>query len=563
MSVCITFNIGCSSNVKEIEVEEATSPSIQTSIQGTENVDTVEETEEIKEKKKEFQFYLNSDKFLVEGQDVEILEDKRWIASFTTLEHAFGCVIRMNGTNQFSIEKNGQKIDIDGETQKMRGEEGKESDLFLEKKRGTWFASLQEIGEAFGYKIDLNGEDGTIRLVHESPDLILPPRYDTREVGRAPTVKNQGQLGTCWAVASSSAMEAYFLPFEQKEFSADHISLRNNYQVTQEEGGGYGICTSYLTGWQGPVWEADDPYGDGSSPEGLLPVKHVQGVVFPKAGNLDGIKQGVYKNGAVQSALYMDLDHPMSQSQYYKEQNQAYYYSGEEEQNHDIVIIGWDDTFPKEYFNGEVAGDGAFICQNSWGTSFGDKGVFYVSYYDSKIAEYNVTYTSIEETDNYDNIYQADLCGWTGQIGYQQSQGYFSNVYTAKGDEWLEAVGFYTTGEESEYEVYFVSNYEDTPSFSNMQFLQTGYVKESGYYTIRLKEALELSEGQKFAIIIKIQTQDSLYPIAIEYGGDEENEIPVDLGDGEGFVSSNGVQWMDTEDLYQANICLKTYTSKR
>ena len=35
----------------------------------------------------------------------------------------------------------------------------------------------------------------------------LTERYDSRDVGRAPAVKNQGNLGTCWALAATSALE--------------------------------------------------------------------------------------------------------------------------------------------------------------------------------------------------------------------------------------------------------------------------------------------------------------------------------------------------------------------
>jgi len=56
---------------------------------------------------------------------------------------------------------------------------------------------------------------------------------------------------------------------------------------------------------------------------------------------------------------------------------------------------------------------------NSWGDSFGDDGLFYVSYYDSNIGIHNVVYTRVEDNDNYDNIYQSDLCGWVGQLGYE------------------------------------------------------------------------------------------------------------------------------------------------
>ena len=104
----------------------------------------------------------------------------------------------------------------------------------------------------------------------------LPSAYDGRMTGKAPEVKNQGTFGTCWAVVTSSALESRLLPQEDIIFSADHISTQNSYAIGQEEGGAYNIAIAYLTAWQGPVTEEMDPYGDGVTPEGLSPVKHVQ-----------------------------------------------------------------------------------------------------------------------------------------------------------------------------------------------------------------------------------------------------------------------------------------------
>ena len=58
-------------------------------------------------------------------------------------------------------------------------------------------------------------EDGTVvyreRLVTEEK-AELPAVYDLREQKKAPAVKNQGELSTCWAVAASSALESALLP---------------------------------------------------------------------------------------------------------------------------------------------------------------------------------------------------------------------------------------------------------------------------------------------------------------------------------------------------------------
>ena len=129
----------------------------------------------------------------------------------------------------------------------------------------------------------------------------FPERYDSRDYGKAPDVRNQGSLGTCWAVASVSALEASLLPKEHLRFSADHLSLQNGYAKSQDDGGAYTMTMAYLTSWKGPVLAEDDPYGDGYSPEGLSPVKHVQEIRILKDST--SIKEAVQAYGAVQTSL--------------------------------------------------------------------------------------------------------------------------------------------------------------------------------------------------------------------------------------------------------------------
>ncbi len=51
---------------------------------------------------------------------------------------------------------------------------------------------------------------------------------------------------------------------------------------------------------------------------------------------------------------------------------------------HEVTIIGWDDNFSKDNFTDRIkpSTDGAWIAQNSWGETWGDNGVFYISYED-------------------------------------------------------------------------------------------------------------------------------------------------------------------------------------
>ena len=390
---------------------------------------------------------------------------------------------------------------------------------------------------------------------------IYPSKYDLREKGRATTVKNQGSLGTCWASASVSALETALLPEESVQFSVDHMTLKNSFSQTQNDGGEYTMGMAYLTAWQGPVYEADDPYGDGESPDGLKPVKHVQEMQVIEGKDFEKIKEAVFKYGGVQTSIYSALRSSQSQSEFYNSSKNAYCYIGTEKPNHDVVIIGWDDNYSKENFSTAIEGDGAFICQNSWGGGFGDNGVFYISYYDTNIGVHNVVYTGVESTKNYDSIYQSDLCGWVGQIGYNKESVYGANVFTARKNEKLRAAGFYAVGKDTTYQVYVVKDFKDTSSFEKKERVAQGKLDNAGYYTIQFDKEIKVEPREKFAIVIFVNTPDAVHPLAIEYTADATT-AKVDLSDGEGYISPDGRTWESAEDTQSCNLCIKAYAGK-
>ena len=390
----------------------------------------------------------------------------------------------------------------------------------------------------------------------------LPESYDSRLFGRAPQVRDQGSFGTCWAFASLAALESSLLPQEEAEFSVDHMSLQNSFNLSQDQGGEYSMSMAYLLAWQGPVLESEDPYGDGLSPEGLSACKHVQEIQILPSKDYEAIKRAVYEKGGVQSSLYTDLTQLGQESRFYNADTNAYCYSGPEKANHDSVIVGWDDHFPKENFREMPEGDGAFLCMNSWGREFGDQGYFYVSYYDSNIGVSNISYTGIWPFDHYDQIYQTDLCGWMGQIGYGQETVWFANVYQAQSEEKLEAAGFYATMENTSYEIYVADRLEGEGSkgLSEASLAASGQLRYSGFYTVPLEEGIQLTAGERFAVIVRITTPGAVHPAAIEYDGGS-GVAHVDLSDGEGYLSSDGQSWERVEETMNCNLCLKAYTS--
>ncbi|SEQ42376.1 Cysteine protease, C1A family [Lachnospiraceae bacterium RM5] len=476
----------------------------------------------------------------------------------------FDCSVRKYGDDYFLIEKGEKQIKVfmDGEEYDVDGTIYSEKNC-LEFVNDTPYISSKLLSDALDYSYNYDEKSNNIYMISNDDVSVLPLSYSYEDAKRVPVAMNQGNLGTCWAFASLTALESALLPEESYNFSIDNMSICNSFNLTQDEGGNYNMSIAYLLSWQGPVLEKDDPYGDGIGNFDALSVKHVQDVQIVEAKDYEMIKKMVFKYGGVQSSFYASdaIDYG-GKTKYYNQQNYSYCYKGDEKANHDIVIIGWDDNYPKENFNIDVEGDGAFLCRNSWGADFGDNGDFYISYYDSNIGVTNVVYTRIDDVYNYDNIYQSDMCGYIGGLGYEEDRAYFANVYTANDYEKIKAVGFYATKKNTEYSIYVVKDFEDTNSLTsrNDPVLSGSFVNE-GFYTVDLENEIEVEKNEKFAIIVRVKSPGQTRPVAVEFPYDKATEN-VDVSDGEGYVSYQGINWENTEEKYNCNICLKVYTDK-
>lgn len=495
--------------------------------------------------KKTIYLQVNGKKYASTHYGMYMNEEMELMLDVRHLPEVFGCAANLYEGNRLVLEYNGKKLRVT-------------ENLVTEGKRVYIPLSVMEDGFAYSYSWSMEDVTAVVQSIQDTKER-LPVAYDYRKEGRAPKIHDQGRFGTCWAFATLSALESTLLPEEEQDFSEDHMTINSGFASSQNEGGDYNMAMAYLVGWTGPIFEENDPYGDGISPVGVPAEKHVQEVQILGSKDYTAIKRAVYLYGGVQTSLYMSLPYKDASSGYYNRKTSSYCYIGTEKANHDIVIIGWDDTYPKENFNMELEGDGAFLCVNSWGEDFGENGVFYVSYYDTNIGIHSLSYTKIEDTDNYDTIYQTDLCGWVGQMGYGRDSAYFANIYHANADEKLKAVGFYATGPDTKYEVYVVKDAKDKYSFYEREKAAEGILSLAGYYTIELDKEIALEGGKPFAVMVKITTPGAVHPIAVEYVAGERTDT-VTIEDGEGYISSGGTHWNRVEDTQESNLCLKAYT---
>jgi len=508
---------------------------------------------------------------VVVGQEtLSFVEEKPYVSAkgclmfpVDQLTDAFNCstqvyengnILIEKGSNSISLYTNSAAANINGQLVELKDKVQIVSDKL--------YVPLGDIAQYINYDFVMNYKTASASMARIAAEVELPKHYDMRELGRVTPVRDQGLYGTCWAFASLAALETTLTPQENLVFSPDHMSLCNSFSLGQNEGGEYTMAIAYMASWQGPVYESDDPYGDGKTNPDLKARKHLEEAQILAPKDYVAIKEAIYKYGAVETSIYTQMKTANSWSGYYNRERATYYYNQEATCNHDIIIVGWDDDFSKEYFTITPENDGAFICKNSWGTEFGEDGYFYVSYEDANIGTTNVVYTKLGDANNFDNIYQSDLLGWRGQLGYEKDQAYFANVYRAGEDEELAAVSFYATDVDTTYQVYVVPEFEDEDSLNDRKLVAEGSFEQAGYYTVRLDEAVKLKDNQKFAVVVHIQTPGAVHPVAIEYDADSRTR-EFDITDGEGYISLYGNKWMSAEKNKDCNLCLKAFTNDR
>ena len=488
-------------------------------------------------------------------------EDRNIMIPVSMLRDALNCSAHVYDDDTLLVEKHSKSVSIKlGEETADTGDGQVAIVSGLTRIGEELYVSLNDLAGLLDYSYTFDIAENVVTAADTDDSAVIPTMFDMREKGRVSKVRNQGSYGTCWAFAATSALESSLYPEEENLFSVDHMSMSNSYNVNQYDGGEYTIGMAYLAAWQGPVYEKDDPYGDGKTNGSLTAVKHVQEMQIIDGKNYEGIKEAVFQYGGVQSSLYSTIRSSQGSSEFYNKDTSAYCYIGTEKPNHDVVIIGWDDNYPASNFNTPLEGDGAFICQNSWGEDFGEGGIFYVSYYDTNIGTHNVVYTRVDETDNYDHIYQSDLCGWVGKMGYDNEEIYGANVFTAEGDEDVAAASFYATGADTSYELYLVHDFEDEKSLDDRIKVAEGSCKQAGYYTVDFKTPMQVKAGERYAIVLYIKTPGAAHPMAIEYDSGEASLDTVNWEDGEGYISYNGRTFVNVKEKQDCNLCIKAFT---
>ena len=240
----------------------------------------------------------------------------------------------------------------------------------------------------------------------------------------------------------------------------------------------------YLNNWYQP--DAKAGRDDGCTVQ-------LSGTYFVNSADREAIKYNIRTHGGVIATI-------CAQDAFYSAIFNSYYTPENYQKNHDVMLVGWDDSFSRSNFrSGTPAGDGAWLVRNSWGVNgYNYNGYFWMSYYDQAMGETVAAMDALPT--QYDHCYSYDNTMYNSWYDYMPSGVRTEQSYQLSGGETVTAIGVET----------------ETPSLALTIELSCGgkSVKQHfnttypGFYLIPLNETLPVARDSAAMLKITHETAD-------------------------------------------------------
>ncbi len=436
-----------------------------------------------------------------------------------------------------------------------------------------------------------------------SYDGTLPQKYSSAEMGYIRPAENQYDSAGCWAFSSLGVLSAYSVKhglydYTEADFSEAHLIWFNGKSRSEEPGDpmfgdGMNSAAPYDEGSRlftaafnlakgcGAEWEINYPFNRDNSRMGNYfeeaRCNHPAAILTEAKllKNSKEIKQAVYDYGAAEAGIYYDeaklyntARRKYVNGEYVVTGNCCYLNKEKSGDGHNITIIGWDDNYSKSNFSPDnmPKGNGAWLCKNSWGTAWGENGLFWISY-ENAVLENVMTYACVKG-DEYNNIYQYDGYGFNSRL-YMANKKTASaaNVFTAESPLTVEAIGFYTYQNSSDTKCEVnIDIYTDLPGecdgpvFGESAISFTTEVSNDGYHTAVLPDSIAVDGGEKFSVVVSITASQGNAVMLLE--GNPTGSVQYGAGEGQSYISFNGTKtgFYDTAKKHGGNVCIKALT---
>lgn len=488
-------------------------------------------------------------------------------------------------------------------------------------------ASIKGLSDDF-VQMDNYGveEDPYNRLtVSESEEQkpLMAEKYDPRDSGFLTEIKNQNPFGLCWSYANAALAEHFVSKNYGTKFDISelHAAVALSDDVNKS-GAGSGYYTSnynsgaffprsaqYYSLWNSPIFNQNSVtwntiVSEESFPKSLALNDDLRGkdnvdinnTQFSNANSLFNITDIKYIENNEETIKYFIKNCGAVYTNFNKDgsfstddNGDATYNSKVTGSNHAVVIVGWDDNYPKEKFSNECRpkNNGAWLIKNSWGYSETSSGYVWISYEETSILsqEYMNVILGVQKASDNEYMLANDFypigCDKKDNKDddyFVKDKDYMANVYDVSSftNEYnrISKVMFYLKVIDCTYNIRVVqlnnnllpTNLDDVP------VLATGSYSGEGYITQTLNSDYYFSSNNRCAVILEIipNTSNS----EIRFPKETSYIIPAEINNNESLYyidsdNSESITWIDVvsdnknnSDKY-GNFCIRPIISKR